>query len=145
MTIEVVPLLDDARTLAAVDAILIAARPLLVPADGLLESARARLEDEGTGRAVFYAKHEDTALGVIDAAMEPGVLIVAQIAVSERRRHSGVGRALVRTAARWGASRGADAIEAHLLSEASVGFGWSLGFERVGSSRYRAPVVGRFQ
>lgn len=88
------------RVFAAIDRVLLRARPLLVRAGEALIPARARAEEaeDDPQRILVFAVRDRKVAGFSEAALhtpEPLDLTIAQLAVGRRARHTQVGRALV--------------------------------------------------
>ena len=120
---------------AAIDRILQAARPALVPEGAELEPLQARLEDEQ--RWVWAASLHGRTVGMVDARLEGARCMIRQIAVASEARFKGVGRALVAAVADAAERRGVTVLEAWVLRDESESFWISLDFDRDADGAYR--------
>lgn len=82
---------------------------------------------------VFKATENGTVVGMISGKHESGVLYIEDIIVGKEKRHTGIGKALMKAAQEFGKSQGAH--KAYLLTGKTWGaakFYESLGYEKCG-------------
>jgi len=131
---------DEAR---ALDAVLEAARPHLVPPEAWLEPAADRVGEAEVDeeRWVYVGYVDGRAVGILDAqrnSPEPGVITIVHLAVDRAHRRHGVGRALVEALADEAKATGHATLRACLIDAQSAGFWPELDFERTHEEYRRA-------
>ena len=103
-------------------------------------------EEEGNeqARVSFVSEGRDGVAGFAVVSCSCGVAELESVAVAERVRREGVGRALCRAAMEWAQSRAAEVIELEVRASSmgSLALYRSLGFAEMGVRRryYRDPL-----